>query len=321
MTSAVCSSAIEPRSHADLLMVALQLLREQLVAWELKPGELEVDTSLAVGYGSTSIVYLGRLRGETIVAVKDCQLSESDIDGDVIALHSRELEVWSRVNHPSILHFFGFYIDKSVFRICSEYCRGGTLFDLLHNCWHVPLCWWQRKKILADLALAVEHLHTLETPIMHRDLKSLNVFLVSPVTDENTRPTVKLADFGFARFRQGQRRDESAWSDLTQGVGTPHWMAPEVGRGTQYHEKVDVFSFSIIMYEVVCRQMAFEDMDPEEARQDIASGGRPRLDIAPPETPPELLDLMQRCWADAPSDRPSICQVHDELMEVRWPED
>jgi len=290
--------------------------------WEVRPGELDVDKSLSVGYGSTSVVYLGRLRGETIVAVKDCQLSEPDVDTDAIFIYLRELEVWSRVNHPHILHFFGFSMSETVFRICSEYCRGGTLFDLLHNCWHIPLRWWQRRKILLDISLAVEHMHTLEAPIMHRDLKSLNVFLLSPVTDESTGPQVKLADFGFARVRKTQRRDESTVSDLTQGAGTPHWMAPEVASGTQYHEKVDVFSFSIIIYEVVCRHMAFEELDQESAMQEIASGGRPRLDpdIVPPDAPPALLDLMMRCWDQEPSKRPSISQAHDELLRIPWPD-
>jgi len=322
--SPATSAAVGAAEAAACSSLVADMLKEHLAAWELKPGELDVDRSLAVGYGSTSVVYLGRLRGETIVAVKDCQVSDPDIDRDVISVYLRELEVWSRMNHPNILHFFGFCIKERAFQICSEYCRGGTLFDLLHNCWHVPLRWWQRRKILVDVSLAVEHMHTLQTPVMHRDLKSLNVLLLSPVTDESARPSVKLADFGFARVRKSHRRDDSTSSVLTEGVGTPHWMAPEVALGsTRYHEKVDVFSFAILIYEVVCRYMAFEDLDPDSARQEIASGGRPRLDpdIVPPEAPAALLDLMVRCWDQDPSKRPSMSEVHDQLLQVPWPND
>lgn len=243
-------------------------------------------------------------------------------EGTILAI-TRELEVWPEINHPSILKFVGFCFkaDGSALRICSQYCRGGTLFDLLHNCWDIELSNQQRQKMLLDIAMAVEHLHNFQQPVMHRDLKSLNVFLLDPVTDEQSEVKVKLADFGFARIR-----NEDV-TDFTSGAGTPHWMAPEVAQGTVYHLKVDVFSFAMIMYEVVCRHMAYETLEPEQVKEVIAQGKRPALEgefevdtFVPENTPVALKALISRCWSQDALDRPTIEHVVQELASLHWPE-
>lgn len=316
------------------MLEALHVLRQRLADWELEPDELtREDTS--IGFGSTSVVYLGHLQGVPgHVAVKECALSAVEEhyggqdDATIVAV-LRELEVWPEVDHPNILKFLGFSFseDMTTLRICSQYCRGGTLFDLLHNCWHIRLSNVQKKRILLDVAGAVAYLHNIQKPVMHRDLKSLNVFLLDPVEDERSEIKVKLADFGFARIRP----ERAGWSDLTLGAGTPHWMAPEVAQGSEYHLKADVFSFAVIMYEVVCRHMAFETLDGDEVQQMIAQGHRPALAIegagrgietnVPPGTPVELQMLIARCWSQRAAERPAMDVVVRELQSIAWPED
>merc|ERR1719456_1524595 len=160
-------------------------------------------------------------------------------------------------------------------RLCLEYCRGGSLFELLHNNWQIPLSWRQRLKVLMDTSSATDYLHNFTPPIIHRDLKSLNLLLLDPVVDQHTKPNVKLADFGFARMRE-EVLTASGWSSpMTKGAGTSHWMAPEVSTGTDYTEKADTFSFAMITYEVICRHVPFERLDATAASRKINAGERP----------------------------------------------
>merc|ERR1719343_1248315 len=145
----------------------------------------------------------------------------------------------------------------------------------------------QRVKMLVDTASAEEHLHSFEPPIIHRDLKSLNLMLLTPVKNEQTLPHIKLADFGFARL------EERA---MTQGVGTKHWMAPEVLRGTAYTTKADVFSFAMVAFEVVCRHVPFENLDAHMVARQTMAGIRPGMDedALPAEgCTPEMLEIIR----------------------------
>lgn len=276
--------------------------------WEIDAWELEIQST--IGVGSTATVYLGLLRGVT-VAVKEI---ESPQEKGVLRAFQRELGVLSQVEHPHILRFVGLVTETLPLRLCLEYCRGESLFELLHNCWHIPICWRQRLKVLLDTASAVNYLHNFTPPIMHRDLKSLNLLLVEPVKDLYTPLQVKLADFGFARIFEACEA-----GPMTKGAGTSHWMAPEVATGTDYTEKADIFSFAMIMYEVLCRHVAFETLDSGAASRKINSGERPDIESTgclPAEVPPRLVPLMVRCWDHAPSARPCSQELEDELTEA-----
>merc|ERR1719223_1913625 len=102
----------------------------------------------------------------------------------------------------------------------------------------------------------MEYLHNFSPQIIHRDLKSLNLLLRDEVKSNKDRPFVKVSDFGVARMK------EEEWGQMTVGAGTQHWMAPEVFKGGDYDEKVDIYSFSMVLFEVICREVPFEDEDP-----------------------------------------------------------
>lgn len=275
---------------------------------ELNPEELEIlDT---IGHGSTSRVYSAHYNGHP-VAVKE--IASVD-DGTLLAVR-RELQVMNKTDHPHLLRFVGLISRTPPLRLCLEFCSGGTLFDLLHNMWEIKLSWVQRMKILVDIAAAMEYLHGFRKQIIHRDLKSLNIFLTHPVEDEDSEPDIKIADFGFARIRDKGNGEE--WPSMTKGVGSLHWMAPEVYQGCHYHCKVDVFSFGVVVYEVLCRHMAFEDKDPETAGELISNGERPGNHFMPPDAPVGLEDLMNRCWAQSPDMRPCFTEILQELLAIQ----
>ena len=124
-------------------------------------------------------------------------------------------------------------------RLCVvlEFCEMGSLWTLLHFT-KTELPWKIRKQIAIDIAKGTNYLHSFPTPLLHRDLKSLNILL-----DNNL--TAKLADFGWARIKE---------TLMTGKIGTYQWMAPEVIACSPYTEKADVYSFAIIMWELAIRK-------------------------------------------------------------------
>lgn len=277
-------------------------------AWEIREDELTLLGQ--VGEGTTAVVYMGRLRGR-MVAVKEVHALQDDVDGIMVQSVQRELRVLSRAHHPNIVQFVGLVVKSMPLQLVLEFCAGGSLFELLHNHWNIPLSWKeQRTKTLMDTSKAADYLHNFDPPIVHRDLKSLNLMLLEPVVDQHVVPHIKLADFGLARFHEARK--------MTQGVGTKHWTAPEVLSGTDYTDKADVFSFAMVAYEVVTRHVPFERLDPTSVAKLTREGKRPDLSdgsIVPKEVPVGLLELIVLCWDQKPQNRPSFSQIV-RLLEV-----
>lgn len=256
-----------------------------------------------IGQGSTAVVYRGQLRGAEEIAVKEIRGTQED----TITAFQRELGILIKVKHPHIVAFLGLIAESYPLRLCLEYCRGGSLFDLLHNHIETKLSWRQRLVILYDTATAVAHLHSYRPAIVHRDLKSLNVLLLDLVSTVDDPPHVKLADFGFAKETEVY---------MTKGAGTIHWMAPEVVNGTTYTEMADTFSYAMIAYEVVCRHIPFIREKPKNVPGLISSGTRPAWDLQDQEVPSGLLDLIERCWDQDVLKRPTFVQIWQSLAEV-----
>ena len=166
-----------------------------------------------------------------------------------------------------------------------------------------------------DVAKGMNYLHSCSPVIVHRDLKSLNILLSEKVDDEFDTPIIKIADFGMARIRENVEET----TVMTANAGTYHWMAPEVLGGHCYTEKVDVYSFAIVMYEVLTRTIPFEEtgLDPMKIALAVAKGRRPGLQFVPESTPAELTALMQSCWDPVPESRPSMEHIIDKLKTIR----
>jgi serine/threonine protein kinase len=257
-----------------------------------------------IGQGSTSIVYLGLLKNSTHIAVKEIQ----GVQEETLTAFQRELCILVKVKHPHIVSFLGLIHESYPLRLCLEYCQGGSLFDLLHNHTSIRLSWRQRLVTLYDTATAVDHLHSFRPRIVHRDLKSLNVLLLRPISEANDIPHVKLADFGFARESEAR---------MTQGAGTSHWMAPEVFSGTAYTEMADIFSFAMIAYEVVFRRIPFDATETSKVSSLISTGNRPEIsESSRQEVPPGLIELIERCWHQDPQHRPTFTVIWQDLAKV-----
>merc|ERR1712166_1372815 len=133
----------------------------------------------------------------------------------------REVSTLVKVRHPNLVLFVGACVDKGNVMIVTEYCFGGALFNLLHEQKKIDLSWSQRFKMIFDIAKGMNFLHTQEPPILHRDLKSLNLLVTEPIKKNSDFVLIKVTDFGLSRKSDNDRF-------LTGQAGTFHWMAPEV---------------------------------------------------------------------------------------------
>jgi len=196
-----------------------------------------------------------------------------------------------------------------------EFCSGDSLFNLLHKSDHIEISWLQRCTMSSQVASAMAYLHGLNPCIMHRDLKSPNLLLAIPVYTQSDRPHVKVSDFGVSKFFESSENISS--SRMTQEVGTVQWMAPEMMTSNAYTEKVDLYSYGVILYEVICRVIPWDDSEVDEVFATVSNGGRLIFDdVLPHDCPSGLVALMQDCWAQDPADRPAFATVLERLKAV-----
>lgn len=258
-----------------------------------------------VGDGTTADVFKGEYKGTCVAIKRMCKMQHFNRREQVS--FTRELAALEKLHHPNLVQFFGAYLAEHPFLIVMEFCGGGALFDLLYNT-EIELLCDQETKICLDVAQGMQYLHTCDPVIVHRDLKSLNVLLEDPVTDTRTVPCAKVTDFGLSKMvEKSDRKDKKA--KMTKGIGTVHWMAPEVFESSDYNEKVDVYSFAMLLYEVIAKEPPFDDANPTRIPFMVASGMRPSLEKCPPASPEYLVALMQMCWEHEAGDRPSFQKV------------
>lgn len=142
-----------------------------------------------------------------------------------------------------------------------------------------------------DIAMGMHFMHTLSTPLMHRDLKSLNVLLHKNVVSGNDNISCKITDFGLAR-------NQTSEADVMTGMaGTFHWMAPEILENQPYTFKADVYSYGIVLWEILSRHPPFQDYPAHKIIYNVINfKERPPLDKIEPGCPPQLLVIMRACW-------------------------
>ncbi|XP_031616325.1 LIM domain kinase 1-like isoform X2 [Contarinia nasturtii] len=180
----------------------------------------------------------------------------------------KEVAVLRSLSHSNVLRFIGvLYRDKKL-HLVTEYVPGGSLKDLIHNNDSV-LPWECRIRFAKDIACGMNYLHSKN--IIHRDLNSLNCLV-------REDKTVIVADFGLARIiKSGNCKSSNRLTVDGNGtvnrkyrqrrqrytvVGNPYWMAPEMMKMMKYDEKVDIFSFGIVVCEIIGRVLADPDYLP-----------------------------------------------------------
>lgn len=153
--------------------------------------------------------------------------------------------------------------------------------------------WELVKRVACGAARGMAYLHSGNPPVLHRDLKSANLLL-----DESY--TAKVCDFGLSRLKAQSR-------SMTGNCGTVQWMAPEVLSNMSYDEKADVFSYGIILWELLSRECPYEGMTAIQCA--LAVLNRDKRPEIPKWCPPALHALIKSCIKKNPDLRPSFSQI------------
>ncbi|XP_039144615.1 serine/threonine-protein kinase STY46-like [Dioscorea cayenensis subsp. rotundata] len=267
-----------------------------------------------IGQGTTAEIYRGNWRGLD-VAVKwiNPQYFEPNEGGE--AWFAQELETLSRQRHPFVLRFLGAcLLPPENAWVVTELLSGQTLGEWLHGCKKrrkeslKPLpCLKERIEKGVEIAQAMQYLHEQKPRVIHRDLKPSNILL-----DESMH--VRVADFGHARFLiEGQKA-------LTGRMGTYVYMAPEVIRSEPYTEKCDVYSFGIILNELITGERPYIEatLKPIEIAAGVEQGKlRPRLTENEELDTTELTELINCMWDGDATARPSFRTITCNLRKIQ----
>ncbi|KAL6077557.1 serine/threonine-protein kinase STY13 [Balamuthia mandrillaris] len=260
--------------------------------WELRSEEIRLGTRL--GQGAFGVVHQGTLRGQQ-VAIK--RLTKQNMSEASLTSFRREMRIMSKLRQPHLLLFMGACTEPGKLMIVTEFMAKGSVQDLLHNP-QVELTFKRRMLMAKQAALGMNWLHCLDPPIIHR---------ANLLVDQNW--TVKVADFGLCRFDEGESEETK------DSVGTPLWMAPEILLGKPYDSSADVYSFGIVLWELLTREQPFAGVTSIEALKKAVCDDSVRPTI-PKSCPIALRDLIEACWRSEPGKRPTFQQMLPKFDEI-----
>ncbi|XP_029592869.1 atrial natriuretic peptide receptor 1 isoform X2 [Salmo trutta] len=257
--------------------------------------------SLLTGDGNFQVFAKTGYYKANIVAIKYINRKRIELTRNVLF----ELKHMRDIQNEHLTRFIGACIDPPNICIITEYCPRGSLQDIMEN-ESITLDWMFRYSLINDIVKGMAFLHN-SVIVSHGNLKSSNCVV-------DNRFVLKITDYGLSSFRT-----ESNTDDAHAYYARKLWMAPELLRlespppcGTQ---KGDVYSFGIILQEVALRHGAFylegEPLSPKEIMDRVALGEWPclRPAVNPQIHSQELGQLMQRCWAEEPTERPEFNHI------------
>ncbi|KAJ1703232.1 hypothetical protein LUZ63_003011 [Rhynchospora breviuscula] len=266
----------------------------------------------SIGTGGFGSVYLGLLEDGVQVAVK----MHSNMSAQGVKELLAEAASLTRVHHKNLVSLMGYCIDENCMALVYEFMQGGNLHDkLTHN--DRPLAWKQRLRIANESAQGLEYLHkACNPPLIHRDVKTTNILLT-----ENLE--AKLADFGLSRVFN----NEAVVTHVsTRVVGTPGYLDPEYYLSNQLSTKSDVFSFGVVLLELITgRRPVVAGLDEGNLVQwvhqrlsegDIKSIVDPKMqDGFDINSVWKVTNLACKCTEFTSSERPTMTAVVAELKE------
>jgi len=210
-----------------------------------------------------------------------------------------EIEKLLILRHPNIIYLYGITPKNQKLCIITELASKGSLFDYIHklnNTREIPLRF--KYHITRQLINVLLYIH--ECGYVHRDLKTQNLLL-----DENDN--LKLCDFGLTK------NVNELNSGYMQYAGTPIYMAPELYNKKAYNEKIDVFAFGTILWELFTQKIPYFNCEPNEIKNKICRGEQLPKHKAIPK---KIEEIINDCRALEPNNRPSFKDIANIDFEV-----
>lgn len=276
------TNAREPRAHSADASSVKKIRRnsasnrESIKDWEIPASE--VTLKKCIGYGSFGTVYCGLWHGP--VAIKKLKVAEPT--QAQLFEFKNELAVLRRTRHVNIILFMG-YVSKPQLMIVTQWCEGSSLYKHLHVL-ETNFTMNELLDISRQTAQGMDYLHAKK--IIHRDLKSNNIFLSKDIT-------VKIGDFGLATVK-------SNWGGLqptNQPTGSILWMAPEIIRGAAHSFQSDVYAYGIVLFELTTGTLPYKHLNNRDQILYLVGRGflKPDLTLVREDVPRKFITLIQNC--------------------------
>ncbi|KAF9448075.1 kinase-like protein [Macrolepiota fuliginosa MF-IS2] len=300
--------------HAARRSILFALLRLS-AASGLYPQCLRLDgvecDSTSVTSGQFGEVRTGRYQARQI-CIKIFILDQTSEVEALVGSFTREALIWNQLKHPNVLQFSGIYHLSDVYGrigLVSPWMENGNLTEYLKAHPDVP-----RLPFVYDIVSGLQYLH--QNQVIHGDLKGLNILI-------SDAGFACLADFGLSAVMDA---DVIRWASLKTGAqvgGTARWMAPEIIDGAEIgllrpSSASDVYSLASVMIEVFTGEVPYHEI-PQSVTviAKIIRGikpAKPKREKAL-ELTEGIWKIMQKCWSDTPSDRPTVDQVLELLRK------
>ncbi|KYR00994.1 hypothetical protein DLAC_11513 [Tieghemostelium lacteum] len=270
--------------------------------------ELNFQNSRRIGFGAFADVFLLEWRKKN-VAVKrvkyDKIIDSGKSDAWIKSKFILEVILMIKLSHlSSFVKLYATCIQSTELLLILEFCNFGSLYNILNSVQNddVTSQMPSINSISLNICNGMNYLHGLSPQIIHRDLTSQNILI-------DQSGNAKIADFGISRFK-----NEIGDKTMTN-IGNPRWRAPEVTKGEKYSEKVDVFGFGMILYELVTRHVPFHQFEPVQASFKIAAGERPPFpdDL---QLDQRWIQVIEKCWDHLPKNRPTFQQLLQVLQQL-----
>ncbi|XP_011839670.1 PREDICTED: mitogen-activated protein kinase kinase kinase 10 [Mandrillus leucophaeus] len=264
----------------------------------------ELQLEEIIGVGGFGKVYRAVWRGEE-VAVKAARLDPEKDPAVTAEQVCQEARLFGALQHPNIIALRGACLNPPHLCLVMEYARGGALSRVLAGRRvppHVLVNW------AVQVARGMNYLHNgAPVPIIHRDLKSINILILEAIENHNLADTVlKITDFGLAR----------EWHKTTKmsAAGTYAWMAPEVIRLSLFSKSSDVWSFGVLLWELLTGEVPYREIDALAVAYGVAMN---KLTLPIPSTCPEpFARLLEECWDPDPHGRPDFGSILKRLEVI-----
>ncbi|XP_051551317.1 retinal guanylyl cyclase 2-like [Myxocyprinus asiaticus] len=295
----------------DLVFINTTLSRRKLNEESMVKSQLDVKTPCHSVSGRSYIPSTPETSNVAVFEGDWVWLKKCSCAGSVSEISDSTQAIFIKLRdmrHENLNLFLGLFMDSGIFGIVTEHCTRGSLEDLLSN-EEMRLDWMFKSSLLLDLIRGMKYLHN--RGIIHGRLKSRNCVV-------DGRFVLKVTDYGFNEIIHSQNiiMEDSKPEDQ-------FWTAPEILRDPRLQKKgtytADVYSFSIIMQEVIsrCAPFCMLDMPPQEIIDKVRSPPplcRPNVSVD--EAPLEVIQIMKQAWSEEPDKRPTFEEIFRQFKNV-----